>query len=69
MNERHEPEDSRGELINYLSGSYCISHVMNERLRKHLGYVCNHSSLNGPFSQDCDDAFNGHQQSYILKSF
>ncbi len=25
-------EDSKDELINYLSGSYCISHVMNERL-------------------------------------
>ncbi len=35
MNERLEkPEDSKSELINYLSGSYCISHAMNERLEK-----------------------------------
>ncbi len=34
MNERLEkPEDSKSELINYLSGSYCISHAMNERLK------------------------------------
>ncbi len=36
MNERLKPEDSKGELINYLSGLYCISHVMNERLGKPL---------------------------------
>ncbi len=34
MNERLKPEDSKGELIKSLSGSYCISHVMNERLEK-----------------------------------
>ncbi len=34
INERLKPEDSRDELINSLSGSYCISHVMNERLGK-----------------------------------
>ncbi len=35
MNERLEkPEDSKSELINYLSDSYCISHAMNERLEK-----------------------------------
>ncbi len=34
MNERLKPEDSRDELINSLSGSYCISHVMNERFEK-----------------------------------
>ncbi len=35
MNELLEkPEDSKSELINYLSDSYCISHVMNERLEK-----------------------------------
>ncbi len=34
MNERLHPEDSKGELINYHSGSYCTSHVMNERLWK-----------------------------------
>ncbi len=34
MNERLKPEDSKGELINSLSGSYCISHVMNKRLEK-----------------------------------
>ncbi len=34
MNERLKPKDSKGELINSLSGSYCISHVMNELLGK-----------------------------------
>ncbi len=34
MNERLKPEDSRDELINSLSGSYCISHVRNEWLKK-----------------------------------
>ncbi len=35
MNERLEkPEDSKSELINYRSGSYCINHAMNERLEK-----------------------------------
>ncbi len=29
-----KPENSKGELINYISGSYWISHVMNERLGK-----------------------------------
>ncbi len=28
---RLKPEDSKGELINYLSSSHCISHLMNER--------------------------------------
>ncbi len=32
MNERLKPEVSKGELINSLSGSCCIGHVMNERL-------------------------------------
>ncbi len=32
--ERLKPADSKGELINSLSGSYCINHVMNEWLRK-----------------------------------
>ncbi len=31
MNERLKPEDSREELINSLSGSYCNSHVMNKQ--------------------------------------
>ncbi len=30
INERLKPDDSKGELIYSLSGSYCISHVMNE---------------------------------------
>ncbi len=34
MNKRLKPEDSNGELINSLSGSYYISQVMNERLEK-----------------------------------
>ncbi len=34
MNERLKTEDSRDELINYRSGSYCTSHVMNEQLEK-----------------------------------
>ncbi len=32
--ERLKTKDSKGEPINSLSGSYCISHVMNERLGK-----------------------------------
>ncbi len=34
MNEQLKPEDSTDELINSLSGLYCISHVMNKRLGK-----------------------------------
>ncbi len=34
MSEQLKPEDSWDELINSLSGSYCISQVMNERLEK-----------------------------------
>ncbi len=48
MNEK--PEDSKGELINSLSDSYCSSHVMNERLEKNedsKGELIN--SLSGSF--------------------
>ncbi len=34
MNEQLKPEDSKEELMNYLTGSYCISHMMNERFEK-----------------------------------
>ncbi len=37
MNEWLKPEDSKGELINSLSGSCSISHVMNEQLGQTLG--------------------------------
>ncbi len=33
-NDLEKPENSKGELIDSLSGSYYISHVMNERLEK-----------------------------------
>ncbi len=34
MNEWLKPEDLRDELINSLSGPYCISHMMNKQLEK-----------------------------------